>query len=64
MMCVVHDLAEAHGECRFQVGPRNGTLTPPCVGVCPVGDITPREGIFKEEKRRRESVRPNPPTSY
>ncbi|KAF9219732.1 HD domain-containing protein [Gyrodon lividus] len=32
MMCIVHDLAEAH-----------------------VGDITPREGISKEEKRRLET---------
>ncbi|KAF8548852.1 HD domain-containing protein [Imleria badia] len=38
MMCVVHDLAEAHGK------------------SFALGDITPREGIPKEEKRRLEAA--------
>ncbi|KAG9309879.1 hypothetical protein JVU11DRAFT_9908 [Chiua virens] len=49
MMCVVHDLAEAQGT---PVDVLLGTIL---TSRCSVGDITPREGISKEEKRRLEA---------
>ena len=50
MMCVVHDLAEAQGMWAFCLC-INEVLT-----VATVGDISPREGIPREEKCRLEAV--------
>jgi hypothetical protein len=52
MMTVVHDLAEAQGEsatwfsCVAKISTDDMT----------VGDITPREGISKQDKQRLEGV--------
>ena len=54
MMCVVHDLAEAQGK--RPLVPARFASQPPSVDT--VGDITPREGIPKDEKRRLEEVGP------
>jgi hypothetical protein len=53
MMAVVHDLAEAQGK--------SATYIVLCVAKIStddmaVGDITPREGISKQEKQRLEAV--------
>jgi hypothetical protein len=68
MMAVVHDLAEAQGTIQT-----SHAYAPPCIAhtspptdvappfhpstLSPVGDIAPREGIPKAEKRRLEAVR-------
>lgn len=52
MMAVVHDLAEAQGADK-RAKSRDALLT----HAPPVGDIAPREGIPKAEKRRLEAVR-------
>jgi hypothetical protein len=49
MMCLVHDLAEAHGE-------RQAVFEVPQTEARIVGDIAPREGITSAEKRRLEEV--------
>lgn len=51
MMCLVHDLAEAQGEPMMVV---NGGHFMQSASL--VGDIVPREGIPKAEKRRLEEV--------
>ena len=50
MMALVHDLAEAQGD--SSIACKNGIQFP-----LSVGDITPREGISKPEKKRLEEVR-------
>lgn len=58
MMAVVHDLAEAQGTIASQAT----TAARPLLTFArlslslPVGDIAPREGIPKAEKRRLEAV--------
>jgi hypothetical protein len=52
MMAVVHDLAEAQGK---------SVTSSSCVAKIStdgmaVGDITPREGISKQDKQRLEAV--------
>ncbi|KAF8141937.1 HD domain-containing protein [Boletus edulis] len=54
MMCVVHDLAEAQGGYPFAWMGLD-THAPSLDMSDTVGDITPREGISKEEKRRLEA---------
>lgn len=51
MMCLVHDLAEAQGEL-LSLSARLSILTP-----FTVGDITPHEGITRDEKLRLEEAR-------
>ena len=72
MMAVVHDLAEAQGTAKAKPPISTPSLSslsqrvrclrysfPP--SSPPVGDIAPREGIPKAEKRRLEVVRPSAP---
>ena len=76
MMAVVHDLAEAQGTTKAKPPVSTPSLSslsqrvrclrysflssfPP--SSPPVGDIAPREGIPKAEKRRLEAVRPSAP---
>jgi len=58
MMAIVHDLAEAQGAIiqsfPFVLFPAKA------VSLLAVGDIAPREGIPKAEKRRLEAVRSLP----
>lgn len=58
MMAVVHDLAEAQGaiitKTSYACMP---SLAEVVVSLLTVGDIAPREGIPKAEKRRLEAVR-------
>ena len=56
MMAVVHDLAEAQGAMR-STSPRVACHVLRSRLFIAVGDIAPREGIFKAEKRRLETVR-------
>ena len=61
MMAVVHDLAEAQGTIQTSYWAlrsplARSPLTSPN-SLSPVGDIAPREGIPKAEKRRLEAVR-------
>ena len=57
MMAVVHDLAEAQGIKQATACVPPLTLTHVALPPYLVGDIAPREGIPKAEKRRLEAVR-------
>lgn len=72
MMAVVHDLAEAQGTTKAKPPVSTPSLSSlpqrvRCLRYSfplsspPVGDIAPREGIPKAEKRRLEAVRPSAP---
>ena len=71
MMAVVHDLAEAQGTTKAKPPVSTPLLSSlpqrvPCLRCSflsspPVGDIAPREGIPKAEKRKLEAVRPSAP---
>lgn len=57
MMAVVHDLAEAQGTEQATACVPSRALAHMALPPFPVGDIAPREGIPKAEKRRLEAVR-------